>query len=164
MSDKIHLVFKNDLDHELVKKFLTTTNLRRIDFNNIFTTTSQNIINRYRKLNLHNKYDISLWKSFLLDLIFYSIDNEIIDEETGDLLIYFKIDNRMLNKHSYTETLNLFHKQIDIESELNYNYYLLLLAILEHNKNEKDILNSYLEGKPELLNYVHSLQSRELDT
>lgn len=164
MSDKMQLVFKNDLNHELVKEFLTNTNLRRIDFNNIFSTTSQNIINRYRKLNLHSKYEISLWRSFLLDLIFYSIDNEIIDEETGDLLIYFKIDNRMLNKNGYQETLKLFHKQIDIESELNYNYYLLLLAILEHNKDETEILNSYLEGQPELINYVQNLHDRQLDT
>lgn len=163
MVDKIHLVFKNDLNHELVKEFLTNTNLRRIDFNNIFSTTSQNIINRYRKLNLHNKYEISLWKSFLLDLIFYSIDSEIIDEETGDLLIYFKIDNRMLNKINYQETLKLFHKHIDIESELNYNYYLLLLSILEHNKDEIAILTSYLEDKPELLNYVQNLHTRQTD-
>ena len=161
MGKEFSVVFRDILDKEdIVKQFLLKTSLKRIDFSKVFKIISQNIINKYKK-NFSRKYTkLNLWKSFLLDLIIYSIDYKLITEEEGDLLIYNHIDNRFFSSKKYYHSLNKFHQIIRVEKEIEYNYYLLILAILTVHKADREFINNFLDGVEEsnkqiILNFLY---------
>lgn len=138
----------NILEVNILKIFLLTSNLRRVDYNNKFNDISLNIINKFKKLNLSNirtsnntKYND--WNSFIIYLILACIKYKIIDEEIGDILL-LKYNYRLFNPIEYKQVLYKFQDIISLDNEIYNNHILLILAILSNE--DKEHIESFLDG------------------
>lgn len=154
-SLKIRYIISNLINIENISKEnirLFIDKCRRIDAKRLLNTPCQNILNRYHKLKV--KVDglehLSDWNIICLLLIYYSINEGIISQEEGDISIYFNIDNKMLytDERQYTKIYKDFYYEIglDIEDIIYMNSLLLLLSICIYNKDERELVESFLEG------------------
>lgn len=154
-SLKIRYIISNLINIENISKEnirLFIDKCRRIDAKRLLNTPCQNILNRYHKLKV--KIDglehLSDWNIICLLLIYYSINEGIISQEEGDISIYFNIDNKMLytDERQYTKIYKDFYYEIglDIEDIIYMNSLLLLLSICIYNKDERELVESFLEG------------------